>query len=154
MEKWKPVPAVKIYESLGALADGRVSVYGNTGKVFSSTGSKFYLVEYSPEKRAIMSNDNSAYYTDYLSYPAVAFLLEAGFVEYNPAVAEELKGIPWKELNTKFRGDYAKTVSFVLETKTEDVRQKIIEEVQRIHEILSNREFFLLGPKVEPPKGY
>jgi hypothetical protein len=154
MEKWKQPPIEKMYEALGTIADGRISVYGNTAKVFSSSGNKFYLVEYDPAKQALMSNDNTAYYTEYLSYPAVAFLLKAGVVDYDPVIAEELKGVHWKDLNTKFRGDFAKTVATVLETKSEEVRHKIVEQVTRIHEDLSNREFFLLGHKVKPPEGY
>jgi len=48
--KWKHPPIIKIYEALGSVADGRVEVSGNTAKVFSSSGNKFYVVSYDPKK--------------------------------------------------------------------------------------------------------
>jgi hypothetical protein len=35
--KWRHPPLIKIYEALGAIADGRVEVNGMTAKVYSST---------------------------------------------------------------------------------------------------------------------
>lgn len=154
MEKWKAPVREKVYEALGAVADGRVSVYGNTGKVFSSSGNKFYLIEYDPKRRAIMSNDNTAYWKGSVSYPIIAFLLKAGIVGYDAGVAEELAGVKWKDLNTQFRGDFSKTVGTVLESKSPEVREKITREVERIYEILIEQEYFLLGKKVKPPEGY
>lgn len=154
MEKWKAPVREKVYEALGAVADGRVSVYGNTGKVFSSSGNKFYLIEYDPKRRAIMSNDNTAYWKGSVSYPIIAFLLKAGIVGYDAGVAEELAGVKWKDLNTQFRGDFSKTVGTVLESKSPEVREKITREVERIYEILLTKEYFFLGSRVKPPEGY
>ncbi|MFZ1075166.1 MAG: hypothetical protein WAN50_02225 [Minisyncoccia bacterium] len=36
--KWKKPPVIKIYEALGAVADGRIEVDGNAAKVYSSSG--------------------------------------------------------------------------------------------------------------------
>ncbi len=154
MEKWKAPVREKVYEALGAVADGRVSVYGNTGKVFSSSGNKFYLIEYDPKRRAIMSNDNTAYWKGSVSYPIIAFLLKAGIVGYDAGVAEELAGVKWKDLNTQFRGDFSKTVGTVLESKSPEVREKITREVERIYKVLLTKEYFFLGSRVKPPEGY
>jgi hypothetical protein len=35
--KWQHPPIIKIYEALGAIADGRVEINGMTAKVYSST---------------------------------------------------------------------------------------------------------------------
>lgn len=154
MEKWKAPVREKVYEALGAVADGRVSVYGNTGKVFSSSGNKFYLVEYDPKTRAIMSNDNTAYWKGSVSYPMIAFFLKTGIVDYDASTAEELAGVKWKDLNTRFKGDFSKTVGTVLESKSPEVREKITREVERIYEILLTKEYFFLGSRVKPPEGY
>src|ERR1700733_3253094 len=62
--KWKQPPVIKIYEALGAVADGRVEVSGDTAKVYSSTGNKFYDVTYDPAEQAIMTNDNGSYWKE------------------------------------------------------------------------------------------
>ncbi len=42
--KWKHPSITKIYEALGAVADDRVLVSGNSAKVYSSSRNKFYNV--------------------------------------------------------------------------------------------------------------
>lgn len=46
MTLWLQPPIIKVYEALGALADDRIKVKGNTAKVYSSSGNKFYTVTY------------------------------------------------------------------------------------------------------------
>ena len=69
--QWKHPPVTKIYEALGAVADGRVKVVGNAAKVLSSSGNKSYAVEYDPSSKSIMVNDNASFYRGYLGYPGV-----------------------------------------------------------------------------------
>ena len=80
--KWKLPPMIKIYEAMCAMADGRVEVDSHSGKVFSSTGNKYYEVVYDPAKKAIMANDNGSYWQGYLGYPSVAFLMKTSILDY------------------------------------------------------------------------
>jgi hypothetical protein len=114
-EKWKLPPAAKIYEALGALGDGRVTLLDETrARVRSSDGSKSYDVETSPDGREISSNDNASYWQGYLGYPGVAVMLARGYLRAAPpAVIKALTGVAWKELNRRFRNDYTKTIAEV-----------------------------------------
>ena len=109
--EWKMPPLAKIYEALGALADGRVRLEDDErATVMSSDGSKAYLVETRPGSQEISSNDNASYWQGYLGYPAIAVLLARGLMSPRPEVTAALAGIPWKELNTRFRNDYGRTI--------------------------------------------
>src|SRR5690348_11552339 len=110
---WKTPPAIKVYEALGAIADGRVEVIGNGAKVYSSSGNKRYEVIYDPKLNAISSNDNGSFWQGYLGYPIVAFLMEKGLVAFDAKIASWLKGLHWKDINTEFKYDFVKTEEFV-----------------------------------------
>jgi hypothetical protein len=113
-EKWKMPPAAKIYEALGALGDGRVMLIDDShARVRSSDGTKTYDVEISPDGHEISSNDNASYWQGYLGYPGVAVMLARGFLRAAPAAVTALTGVPWNELNRRFRNDYAKTIAQV-----------------------------------------
>lgn len=153
--KWiKPQP-IKVYEALGTVADGRVhmAIVGRTARVYSSSGNKFYEVEYDPEAMAIMSNDNSSYWTGQLGYPSIAFLFSAGYLEYKPHLANLLKGIMWKDINQKFKNDFNKTLEYI-ETLLGDNRDKLREYVQDINSEIAKMDLSLLGGKRLPPEGY
>ncbi len=152
--KWKQPPVIKIYEALGAVADGRVEVSGNSAKVFSSSGNKFYDVEYDPESQSIMTNDNGSYWQGYLGYPAIAFLLKIGVLEYKENLANLLKGIPWKDINQKYKNDFDKTLEHIQETLSPSERNDLLEYVQELNEKIVNLNLSLLGKKKLPPKGY
>lgn len=113
-EKWKMPPAAKIYEAIGALGDGRVTLIDDShARVRSSGGEKSYDVEMSADGREVSSNDNASYWQGYLGYPGIAVMLARGFLKVNPAAVKALTGVPWKELNRRFRNDYAKTIAEV-----------------------------------------
>jgi hypothetical protein len=154
--KWKTTPKVKIPEALGAIGDGRVEISGNIAKIFSSSGNKFYSITFDPEKKAITSNDNSSYWVGYLGYPGIAFLLARGIVKYEPEFAEALKGVPWKDLNTKFKNDFEKTDAYVkdiLEKKGVDL-DDFSAEIDRIYEEIDALKLNKLGKTAKPPVGY
>lgn len=154
--KWKLPPKIKIYEALGAIADGRLEIEGNEGKAYSSSRGKFYTISYDPEKGAIMVNDNASFYRGYLGYPAIAFLMQKGVIKFNPVYAEALKGIAWKDINTKFKNDFDKTGEYVyglLKEKGISV-EEFLREVENIYGQLEKLNPSLLGPKVKPPEGY
>ncbi len=152
--KWQHPPIIKIYEALGALADGRVEVSGNSAKVYSSSGNKFYTITYDPGSSAIMVNDNASFYNGYLGYPAIAYLMLIGEIKYSPIIAEKLKGIAWKDVNQKFKNDFEKTLEYILKEKTPDERTFIAQEVKKIDTQLRMKSYNLLGAKVQPPQGY
>jgi hypothetical protein len=152
--KWKHPPPIKIYEALGAVADNRVEVSGNTGKVFSSTGSKFYTVSYDPESKSIMANDNGSYWKGYLGYPAIAFLMKISVLSYDIKIANLLKNIAWKDINQKFKNNFYKALEFILASKTKDERNKLEQFVSKVNNEIEKLDLKLLGKKVKPPEGY
>ncbi|HEX8993655.1 MAG TPA: hypothetical protein VF803_00190 [Candidatus Paceibacterota bacterium] len=152
--KWQHPPTIKIYEALGAVADGRIEIDGNSAKVYSSSGNKFYTVTYDPTSQSIMANDNASFYRGYLGYPSIAFLMVNGELPYSPSVGEKLKDIAWKDLNQKFKNDFDKTLSHILESKSEEDRREIRYEVAGVEQLLLLKPYNVLGEKVKPPEGY
>lgn len=152
--QWEHPTIIKIYEALGAIADGRVEMLGNSAKVFSSSGNKFYGVQYDPSTRSIMANDNASFFRAYLGYPAIAFLMLKGELSYSPEVAAMLKGILWKDLNQQFKNDFGKTLVHIMESKSAQVGEEIQREVARIDQELRTKVYYHLGKKSQPPVGY
>ena len=111
--KWKRPPLNKVYEALGAVGDDRIKIDGNTAKVYSSSGNKFYDVTYDPDKNAIMANDNGSYWVGYLGYPSIALLLAKEIITYDHQLADYLKGFAWKDINQKFKNDFDKTDAYI-----------------------------------------
>ena len=112
--QWKMPPLVKVYEALGAIGDGRVRIEDSRrAMVTSSDGSKTYEVETSADGREISSNDNASYWQGYVGYPAIAVLLARGFYHPSENVTGALAGVAWKELNRKFKNDWAMTIAEV-----------------------------------------
>ena len=112
--QWKMPPLVKAYEALGAIGDGRVRIEDSRrAAVASSDGSKTYEVETSADGREIASNDNASYWQGYVGYPAIAVLLARGFYRAPANVTDALAGVAWKELNRKFKNDWARTIAEV-----------------------------------------
>jgi hypothetical protein len=118
VKKWELPPVIKVYEAMGAIGDGRVRAADKTTAplvwdVVSSDGTKTYRVEISADGGEISSNDNASYWQGYLGYPAIAVLLERGTLRTSAEATRALAGIPWKELNRRFKNDYARTVAEV-----------------------------------------
>src|SRR5271169_4092949 len=117
--KWKMPPIVKVYEALGAIGDGRVRIEDSRRAfVTSSDAAKTYEVETSADGREIASNDNASYWQGYLGYPAIAVLLARGIYRPPANVTDALAGVAWKELNRKYKNDWARTIAEV-ETELE-----------------------------------
>jgi hypothetical protein len=154
MDYWKMPPKAKIYEALTAVADGRVTVTGvGQAEVVSSAGTKTYLVEWSADRQAMVSNDNASYWQGYMGYPMVAVLMVLGSVEYSPEVAARLAGIPWQQINKKFRNVYDKAVAAVLESLQEQGvdPQATRAEVDRIMNRLEQLSLQKLPRRRRPP---
>jgi hypothetical protein len=152
--KWKQPPAIKIYEALGAVADKRVEIEGNSGKVFSSSRNKFYEVTYDPAIHAIMANDNGSFWKGYLGYPAIAFMMRKGIISYEAELGDLLKGIAWKDINKKFKNDFDKTLGCVLKSKTKEDRSKLVSFIGKIDAEIRDLSLDILGTKQRPPDGY
>ncbi len=116
-EAWKMPPPIKIYEALGAIGDGRVRLEDeHHALVESSEGDKTYEVEIADDGREMSSNDSASYWQGYLGYPAIAVLLIRGLYRPPANVIDALAGIQWKEINRRFKNDYAKTLAEVNKT--------------------------------------
>ena len=118
VKKWQMPPPIKVYEAIGAIGDGRVRAIGdrdapNAWEISSSDGVKTYRVEVSADGREISSNDNASYWQGYLGYPAIAVLMARGTLRASGDATRMLAGIPWKELNRRFKNDYARTTGEV-----------------------------------------
>ncbi len=152
--KWKKPPTAKIYEALGAVADDRIDLIGNTAKVYSSSRNKYYDVSYDSEKKAIMANDNGSYWRGYLGYPSIAFLMKSGLLSYDQEIAELLKGISWKDINQKFKNDFDKALEYILSPKTNEQVHILKNFVQKVEDEIVSLDLSLLGKKTIPPDGY
>ncbi len=156
MASWKLPPRIKIYEALGALADGRIEVLENTAKVYSSSRNKYYTVSYDPKTGAIMTNDNGSYWQDYLGYPAIAYLMKIGVVPFSETTAALLADIKWKEVNQTFKNDWAKTEKYcqdIVVGRGGNLAE-FLAEIDSIYTFLESHPFLQLGKKTKPPAGY
>src|SRR6266852_3593257 len=96
-EPWKMPPIAKVYEAIGALGDGRVTIKDSTHASVRS------------------SDDSTSYWQGYLGYPAIAVMLARGLYSPRADVVKALSGVPWKELNMRFRNNYDRTIAEVLQ---------------------------------------
>ncbi|MBI5734047.1 MAG: hypothetical protein HY973_03850 [Candidatus Kerfeldbacteria bacterium] len=116
---WKLPPRIKVYEALGAIADGRVELVDeHNAHVHSSARQKTYDVSWNLETNEITSNDNGSYWQKYLSYPGLAVLMLLGKLPYEEKYAQAFKGISWGNLNEEMRRDYVKVEEYVLSLAT------------------------------------
>jgi hypothetical protein len=116
MTQWKMPPVAKVYEALGALADGRVRITGpGQAEVVSSGGDKTYSVTWSDDGQQISSSDNASIWQGYTGYPIIAVLLATGRIPWDEAIAKQLTGVPWHDLNKRFKRDYDAAVESVLQ---------------------------------------
>ena len=109
-------PLAKVYEALGAIGDGRVRIEdGRRAFVTSSEGTKTYEVESSDDGAEISSNDNASFWQGYLGYPAIAVMIARGLIAADKTAVRALAGVPWKELNARYRNDYDRTLEDVMQ---------------------------------------
>ncbi len=132
---WKLPPRIKVFEALGAVADGRVTLSDTGAIVLSSDGSKTYTVKYHEGRNMISANDNGSRWQGYMGYPAIALLMKLGKLSYDGTVAESLKAIPWKKINTEYKNDWKKVEEFLFQTrdreKLETFANAVLAEIQQ-----------------------
>ena len=134
---WKLPPKIKIYEALGAVADGRVRMISDEeAVVVSSDGTRRYHVRL--KGSAVDSTDNGSVYRGYLGYPAIAVLMLKGMIPFDPSVAEMLRGIPWRELNERFKR-YDIVERYVLDRVVDPQRVKAF--VDMVYSYLKEHRF-------------
>lgn len=156
MPTWKLPPTIKILEALGAVADERVKVDGNTAKVYSSSLGKYYTVVYDPATNSISSNDNGSYWQKYLGYPALAFLMVKGEIPYDSTLVAKLQAIKWKDLNVKNNNNYQQTITEIYKLREFKVDEKkvLADLAKRIIATLMEKQYQILEPLPKPPSGY
>ena len=141
--EWKLPPRIKVLEALGAIGDGRIKVEGNEAKVVSSDGSRTYTVRFDPESWKIGSTDNGSVYKGYYGYPIIAFLMLKGYLPLRRDLAEALRGIPWRELNERYKRYW-----IVEKIVMEKLRERGISEEEvkgYVKEVLSRLKELRLG---------
>lgn len=155
--KWAKPPLNKVYEALGAIGDKRIELNGNSAKVYSSSRNKYYDVVYNPITHSITSNDNASYYVGYLGYPSIAYLLASSMIDYDPILAEYLTGFAWKDINQKFKNNFAKTDAYI----DEEVAKKHNVDLDDFHSSLEGildkvmaLDLNKVKSTLKPPKGY
>jgi hypothetical protein len=156
--QWKMPPLAKVYEALGAIGDGRVRIEdARRASVSSSDGAKTYTVTYTVEASEdgaeISSNDNASFWQGYLGYPAIAMLIARGLIDADPGAIRALAGVPWKELNTRYRNDYDRTLEEVMRGAHErgcdvDAIRAAADAVLEAVRKLAPRQ----GPRRHPPR--
>ena len=115
MAPWKLPPRAKVFEAFTAVADGRVRIIGpGSATVASSGGDKTYDVEWSDDGRTVSANDNASYWQGYLGYPILAVLLARGELHAGEDAVAALAGVPWHDLNQRYKRDYDAAVAHVL----------------------------------------
>ena len=155
--KWKPAPIIKVYEALGSIGDERYKINGNTAKVYSSSGKKYYDAEYSAEHHAITANDNGSYWVGYLGYPSIVLLLVLGVVKYDPKLATYLKDFAWKDINQQFHNDFEKTQAYIDKQIVERHRVNLEDfhtELRHIQQQINALELNRLENGKKPPEAY
>lgn len=150
--KWKTPPKIKIYEALGSLADNRLKEIDEEIRVYSSAGKKFYVVSYDEKQNAIMTNDNGSYWVGYLGYPSIAYLMYIGRLSFNKEYAAALKGVNWKEINTKNKNDFDKTISEVDKIISKKINiDNFYAYIEGLISEIDEKNFNILGKKQKPP---
>ncbi len=97
-------PRIKVLEALGSIADGRVKLIdADRASVESSMGERAYTVYVNTEKGVAFSDDNGTKFRGYVGYPIIAVLMLKGVLPFDERLAKALAGIPWKELNERYK---------------------------------------------------
>lgn len=149
-------PRVKVLEALGAIADSRVELVRDGARVWSSSRGKAYNVRTGRTWAELTSNDNGSYHRGYLGYPAIAFLMESGHLDFDGAVAGWLRGVRWKDLNVETGYDYSETerrIGVEVEARGGSARDLRL-EVDRVLQTLASLDLERLASDDLPPAGY
>ena len=154
MAPWKLPPRAKVFEAFTAVADGRVQIVGpGSATVTSSAGDKTYAVEWSDDGRTVSANDNASYWQGYLGYPILAVLLARGELHAGEDAVAALAGVPWHELNQRYKRDYDAAVAHVLGELPGGVAATVEAEVDHVRADLAALDLQRTSRGRRPPAG-
>ena len=134
MEKLPPVE--KVFEAWTAIVDGRVAVHDGYADVDSSDGKKNYKVRFAGNRYS--SDDNATFWRGYPGYPVLAVMMLRGLLPLDMDLAREWRDVNWKEVNTKYKNNYAKAVEAVAQERNIDLAasyaaaQTVLKELKRM----------------------
>jgi len=149
--RWKAPPRIKVYEALGAIADGRVMGATEIGaRIKSSEGNKIYTVTFEEAINTIGANDNGSYWQGYLGYPGIAYLMIRGKLPFNKDLSEALKGVAWKKINTKNKNNFAMTEAEIYQKVG---RAKLEVFANEVLNTISGADYMMPIKRMKPPTG-
>lgn len=148
----KMPPIEKIYEAYSAIADNRIIIGNDTAKVTSSNYAKEYTVTWTDD--IYTSNDNASYWTGYAGYPIIAVLMLQGKIKLNHSIIKYFNGINWTELNSKYKANYTKAVSEIMDgLKTDGIDcDAITTEVNEVYKQIELLNITCKRSSIKPPK--
>lgn len=133
MEKLPPIE--KVFEAWTAIDDNRISLHENHADVASSDGTKGYKVKF--DGNTYSSDDNATYWRGYAGYPVLAVLMIKGVLPFDREEAELWRGVNWKEINSRYKNDYAKAVAEIAAQRHIDLTQSY-KAAQKVIDLLRN----------------
>lgn len=150
MKKMPPVE--KVYEALGAIADGRVAMVEGGAEVVSSGGGKRYAVRWDGD--VYSANDSATYWQMYPGYPIIAVLMLQGKLPCRQELAAHLAGVRWDKLNARHKRKYAAAVAEVLDgLRGKEVDTAAIERhVADVFAGLERLDIVIKRGSLRPPK--
>lgn len=152
----------KIYEALTAIADERIWIISQTtdllwvetvtASVQTSSRDKSYTVSYQPATSQIMSNDNSAYRQDEISYPMIALLIILWQLTRDDTQITKLANIHRKAINTQYKNNRDQSTLHVLNQleKSWIELDPLEHYAQQIYKQLQSIQLSPLWPKLKP----
>jgi hypothetical protein len=132
-------PKEKILEAYTAVADGRITMHDGKAECLSSDHAKIYQIEW--EGKTYASSDSATYWQCYPGYPVLAVLMLSGKLPYDVSLVQEMKGIPWKKLNDKYKRDYTKAAEEAMRNLPH--RKDILQMAQNNNESVSEMDLVL-----------
>ena len=133
MDKLPPVE--KVFEAWTAIVDGRVTLCDNHADVASSDGAKGYTVRFNGNRYS--SDDNATFWRGYAGYPILAVMMLQGKLPLDMAEARRWQNVNWKEINTRFKNNYARAVEEVAHSRDINLSeaygaaQKVVEALEQ-----------------------
>lgn len=138
-------PLEKIPEAYSAIEDKRIELFDNYALVKSSDNKKEYLIKW--HNNIYYSNDNATYWQGYPGYPIIAVLMLQSKISFNKDISKYFKKINWHKLNKETNRDYQKSLTNILNNISQEEKDRIYDECQKVYEELSNLEIELTRKK-------
>lgn len=141
----KMPPREKIVEAYTAIEDNRIELFEDYAIVKSSDLKKEYLIKWN--NNLYYSNDNSTYWQNYPGYPVIAVLLLQDKLKLNKDISKYFKNINWNSLNKEYKKDYTKAFNSIIDKLSNNEKNLINEEINRVYDSLFNLNIELTRKK-------